>query len=242
MTSFPIGRVLGVSMLLAMATVPLNAQKKAKVQNLAACPAWGAEQRGSTRGVLNVVKHHVPESTTPIVLTFDDIPVLQKQADAVVKSGPRAKVLAKDRAKLGNFTVGDKHVGEGDLVSMVGFLVGKASANVGESANCYLRGQANNDFEIRFAQKAHTSEKDAIVAEMIPQNRPKEWTLAALRGLANDGRQILIIGQLMFDSHHKIGDSPRFSLWEVHPTTRLLVCQRPDNNCDPAVADQWKPL
>ena len=94
----------------------------------------------------------------------------------------------------------------------------------------------------RFAQKAHASEKDAIVAEMIPQNRPKEWTLAALRGLANDGRQILIIGRLVFDSHHKIGDSPRFPLWEVHPTARLLVCQRPDNNCDPSVADQWKPL
>jgi hypothetical protein len=93
-------------------------------------------------------------------------------------------------------------------------------------SHCYLRGQANNDFEIRFAQKAHASEKDAIVAEMIPQNRPKEWTLAALRGLANDGRQILIVGQLMFDSHHKIGDSPRFSQWEVHPTTRLLICQR----------------
>jgi len=35
-------------MLFAMATVPLNAQRKAKVPNLAACPAWGAEQRGST--------------------------------------------------------------------------------------------------------------------------------------------------------------------------------------------------
>jgi len=242
MTTLPIGRALGVWLFCAMATMPLNAQKKAKVQNLAACPAWGAEHRDSTRGVLNVVKHHVPESTTPVVLTFEDIPGLQKQADAVVKSGPNAKVLGKDRAKLHNLTIGDTHVGEGDLVSMVGFLVGKATANVGESANCYLRGQANNDFEIRFAQKAHVPEKGAIVAEMIPQNRPKEWTLAALRGLANDGRQILITGQLMFDSHHKIGDSPRFSLWEVHPTTRLLVCQRPDNACDPAVADQWKPL
>jgi hypothetical protein len=242
MTSLPLGRALGVCTLFAMATIPLNAQRKAKVSNLATCPGWGAEKRGSTRGVLNQVKHHVPESTTPIVLTFYDIPVLQKQADAVVKSGPHARVLGRDRAKLRNLTVGDKHVGEGDSVSMVGFLVGKATANVGESANCYLRGQANNDFEIRFAQKAHVPEKDAIVAEMIPQNRPKEWTLAALRGLANDGRQILITGQLMFDSHHKIGDSPRFSLWEVHPTTRLLVCQRPDNNCDPAVADQWKPL
>lgn len=242
MTSLPIGRALGVVMLFAMVTIPLSAQKKAKAPDLAACPAWGAEKRGSTRGVLNVVKHHVPESTTPIVLAFDDIPVLQNQADAVVKSGPHATVVGKDRAKLRNLTVGDKHVGEGDLVSMVGFLVGKATANVGESANCYLRGQANNDFEIRFARKAHVPEKEAIVAEMIPQNRPKEWTLAALRGLANDGRQILISGQLMFDSHHKIGDSPRFSLWEVHPTTRLLVCQRPDNNCDPAVADQWKPF
>ena len=235
-------RALYVCVVCVIAVTALHAQKKTKVPTLAACPAWGAEERGSTRGVLNEVKHHVPQSTTPILLTFEDIPVLQKQADALVKSGPRATVVAKDRAKLRNLTLGDRRVGEGDLVSMVGFLVGKATANVGESANCYLHGQSNNDFEIRFAQKAHTPEKDAIVAEMIPQNRPKEWTLTAIRGLANEGRQILITGQLMFDSHHKIGDSPRFSLWEIHPTTKLLVCQKPDNTCDPAVADQWKPL
>src|SRR5262245_39935343 len=122
-------RALYVCVVFVIAATALQAQKKTKVPTLTACPAWGAEERGSTRGVLNEVKHHVPQSTTPILLTFEDIPILQKQADALVKSGPRATVVAKDRAKLRNLTLGDRRVGEGDLVSMVGFLVGKATAN-----------------------------------------------------------------------------------------------------------------
>src|SRR5262249_48330409 len=58
-TSLPISPVLGVCILLAMAAIPLDAQKKAKARNLATCPDRGAEKSGSTRGVLNEVKHHV---------------------------------------------------------------------------------------------------------------------------------------------------------------------------------------
>ena len=41
-----------------------------------------------------------------MLLEFADLPALQQQADARVKSGPTAKVSAKDRAKLRDLTAG----------------------------------------------------------------------------------------------------------------------------------------
>lgn len=221
---------------------------KPKALNLAACPAWGAEQKGSSRAALNEVKHHLPAATSPVLLEFADLPALQQQADARVKSGPAAKVSAKDRAKLRDLTTGAHHVGEGDLVAIVGFIVGKASANAGESANCYLKGASNNDLEFSIAPTAKGSPYDGIVGEMIPQDRPKDWTLGRLQKLSADGRQVLVAGQLMFDTRHlanpKKGtnhESPRFSTWEIHPVTKFLVCQR-GTGCDPSHEDQWQPL
>jgi hypothetical protein len=222
---------------------------KPKALNLAACPAWGAEKKGTSRAALNEVKHHVPSSTTSIMLDFADLPGLQQLADAGVKSGTTAKVSAKQRAgKLHGLTAGTRTVGEGDLVAIVGFIVGKASANPGESANCYLMGANNNDFEFSIAPAAKATAYEGIVGEMIPQNRPKEWTLGRLHKLSADGRQVFVQGQLMFDTRHlpnpKKGtnhESPRFSTWEIHPVTKLLVCKS-GNGCNPAVADQWQPL
>lgn len=222
---------------------------KPKALNLAACPAWGAENKGTSRAALNEVKHHVPAGETPIMLTFADLPGMQQQADARVKSGPAAKVSAKQRvAQLHGLTAGDRHVGEGDLVAIVGFIVGRSSANPGESANCYLPGAHNNDFEFSIAPAAKATAYEGIVGEMIPQGRPKEWTLGKLHKLAADGRQVLVAGQLMFDTRHlpnpKKGtnhESPRFSTWEIHPVTKFLVC-RTGAGCDPAREDQWQPL
>ena len=83
---------------------------------------------------------------------------------------------------------------------------------------------------------------------MIPQDRPKDWTLARLHKLSADGRQVFVAGQLMFDTRHlpnpKKGtnhESPRISTWEIHPVTKFLVCKS-GTGCDPAVADQWQQL
>lgn len=222
---------------------------KAKVLNLAACPAWGAEKKGTSRAALNEVKHRVPPSTTPIMLAFAELPELQRLADAGVKSGTTAKVSAKARAaKLHDLTAGDHHVGEGDLVAITGFIVGRSSANPGESANCYLAGANNNDFEFSIAPAAKSTPYEGIIGEMIPQGRSKDWTLGKLHKLSTDGRQVLVAGQLMFDTRHlpnpKKGtnhESPRFSTWEIHPVTKFLVCKS-GTGCDPAHEEQWQPL
>jgi hypothetical protein len=235
--------------LLVLSSSRAGEAAKGKVLNLAACPAWGSERQGSSRAVLNEVKHHLPRDSSPVLLDFADMTVLQRQADALVKSGTEAKVTAKDRAKLRDLAVGAKHVSEGDPVGMVGFVVGRASANPGESANCYLRGASNNDFEFTITAAPKGSPYDGIIGEMIPQDRPKAWTLGRIHKVSADGRQVLVVGQLMFDTRHlpnpKRGtnhESPRVSTWEIHPVTKFLVCQRPDNGCDPSHEDQWQPL
>src|SRR4051794_12725076 len=237
----------GVILVLAAAAQGGGAGPKAV--NLAACPPQGAEKKGTSRAALNEVKHRIPASTTPILLTFAELPELQQQADAKVKSGTGAKVSARQReSKLHGLTLGGRTVGEGDLVSIVGFVVGRSSANPGESANCYLTGNGNNDFEFSIAPTAKATAYEGIVGEMIPQNRPKDWTLGRLHKLAGDGRQVLVEGQLMFDTRHlpnpKKGtnhESPRFSTWEIHPVTKFLVCKS-GSACDPAREDEWQPL
>jgi hypothetical protein len=233
--------LVGAALLLPGAG-PVRAGDKAKVSTLAACPAWGAEERATPRGLLNEVKRRLPNGTSPALLDFGDVTSLQQQSDARVRTGKDAPIMARERARLRTFTLGDRHVGEGDLVAMTGFLVGKPEANVGESVNCYLRGPSNNDFHIAFGATPQASAREAIVAEMIPQDRPKAWTLGRLRRVAAERRRVLIVGQLMLDSIHAPGDEPRASLWEIHPVTRFLVCTRDANDCDPNRDEQWQPL
>src|SRR5260221_7414215 len=111
--------------------------KPPKVATLDKCPVIGTEQPGSTRAALNEVKHRAPRDMAPLFLEFDDLSKLQQLADALVKSGEKAKVLPRDRAKLKDLEVRSMKVAEGDLVAMTGYVVGKPSSNVGESANCY---------------------------------------------------------------------------------------------------------
>src|SRR4051794_37467895 len=113
-----------VSGVLAVIAVGTGEGAGSKAINLAACPPQGAEKKGTSRAALNEVKHRVPAATTPLLLTFTDFPELQQQADAKVTSGTGAKVSAKQRAaKLRGLSLGARTVGEGDLVSIVGFVV-----------------------------------------------------------------------------------------------------------------------
>ena len=98
-------------------------------------------------------------------------------------------------------------------------------------------------------------EMNYMVSQPIAFAMPLSWDKSVLvskirvHKLAADGRQVLVVGQLMFDTRHlpnpKRGtnhESPRVSTWEIHPTTKFLVCQRPDNNCDPSHDQEWQAL
>jgi hypothetical protein len=73
---------------------------------------------------------------------------------------------------------------------------------------------------------------------------------AAFRALQKEGRRLLVRGGLFYDSKHIVNtdensglsEPKRFTLWELHPITAVLVCTRKDNKCDPETASDWTPL
>ena len=72
-----------------------------------------------------------------------------------------------------------------------------------------------------------------------------------LPAVKKEGRRLLIRGGLFYDSKHLVNTDEnstlssqpkRFTLWEIHPISAVLVGNRPDNKCDPETATDWTPL
>jgi len=217
--------------------------------DLNSCPVSGCSAPDTPHGLANQLKRRVPTSGTAVLLSFDDFQALQQQADNLV--GENRELTADDRAKLAGLAVGNGQVSEGDVVSIVGYLVGVPHPNTGESVNCNLKGEQNNDFHIPISNDPDNTDFQGIVVEMIPQNRPDTWTLANLTQVENSRQLVMVTGALFYDNFHfvngdssspKRGQPHRFSLWEAHPLTQFVVCTKPDNSCDPSQAADWTPL
>lgn len=217
--------------------------------DLNSCPASGCAAPDEPHGLANQLKRRVPTGGSTISLNFDDFQALQHQADDLV--GENKELTADDRAKLTGLTVSGGQVSEGDVVSVVGYLVGTPHPNTKESVNCNLRGADNNDFHIPISNDPGNSDFQGIVVEMIPQNRPDTWTLANLAQIENSAQLVMVTGALFYDNFHYVNGDPssprsgqphRFSLWEVHPITQFSVCSKSDNSCDPLQATDWTPL
>lgn len=215
-------------------------------QDLASCPANGCSPADSSHGLANKLKRTLPTGTAATMLTFDDFASLQQQADNLV--GEDSELTADDRAKLRDMAVANGHVSEGDVVSLAGYLVGTPHPNTGESVNCNLRGEQNNDYHIPMSNDPANSDFQGIVVEMIPQNRSDSWNLANLTQVANNQQLVMVTGALFYDNFHKVNGDPnnpvsgqphRFSLFEIHPITQFVVCSKADNSCDPTQPADW---
>jgi len=226
-----------------------GAVSSACAPDLNSCPVSGCAGPDQPHGIANQLKRRVPTGGATILLTFDDFQSLQQQADGLV--GENRELTADDRAKLSGLSVSGGQVSEGDVVSTLGYLVGVPHPNTKESVNCNLLGPENNDFHIPISNDPGNTDFQGIVVEMIPQNRPGEWTLANLSQVENSGQLVMVTGALFYDNFHLVNADPsaprrgqphRFSLWEVHPITQFLVCSKSDNSCDPSQAGDWIPL
>ncbi len=144
-------------------------------------------------------------------------------------------------------------ISEGDPLRVIGFLTiegtGPHSNSSGESVNCGLKGSKNNDFHIPVTTDPDTSEFEAIVVEMIPQQRATNWTVGNLNSVRSKKQQVWIEGNRFYDSVHRVNADPanpiggqpkRFSLWEVHPVTRFLVCEK--EVCSDTDEQDWSEL
>ena len=217
--------------------------------DLASCSTNGCAADGSPHALVNQTKRAIPAGDVPVLVSFDDFAALQRQADTLV--GEDHEITVANRAKLAALAVGGGSVSEGGLVTLVGYLVGTPHPNTGESVNCNLKGEQNNDFHIPMSNDPGNSDFQGVVVEMIPQNRPNEWNLANLTQVASNQQLVMVTGGLLYDNMHKVNGDPnhplsgqphRFSLWEVHPLTKFVVCTKNDNSCDPARPEDWVPL
>src|SRR5579859_7899480 len=122
--------------------------------NLAECLANGCAPSGSDHAAFNEVKRRQPITTAyPVVLRIpDDFHALQQEAERKVGSG--GDIAADSRAELTNFQTSGGKVGEGSFVRVFGFLATvplQTHPNTGESVNCGLKGEGNNDLHIPLA-------------------------------------------------------------------------------------------
>lgn len=218
------------------------AKKKPCFQPLSKCPTIGCAHAGSREALSNSVKRRKPPSGDAEALTFKDFRDLQTAVeDKLQKLGiPLSNLIKTDRKRLKNLKVGQKTIGEGDLVEVTGFIAitpagTKPHANSGgESVNCRIPGSDDNDFHISITEQLG-SEFQGIVVEMIPQKRPANWTEKQLKVVQSEKRRVRVRGGLYFDDHHKVntGGNPklskqpkRMSLWEIHPVKSFEVCTK----------------
>lgn len=215
------------------------------------CTVNGCATAGSPDAASNTLKHHIPSTTSVTPLSFDDLAALQQQAGDSVGTGTH--IPPASRSALSNLTVANGTVSEGDAVRIIGYLTAEGTGphpnSSGESVNCGLKGAPNNDFHIPVTADPDNSEFEAFVVEMIPQDRPTNWTVASLKAVQSKKQQVWIEGNLFYDGVHRVnadadnplnGQPKRFSLWEVHPVTKFLVCRK--DQCNPADEQDWSQL
>ena len=213
--------------------------------DLATCPADGCSLPGSTHAIVNRLKRNLIDVAHALPVSVTDLVQLQRSAGALV--GENHEIPSALRAQLGSLHVDGRRLGEGHAVRLAGYIVGRPhSPGSGESVNCRLHGPDNNDLHFNIAATSDATAFSSVVAEMIPQHRRPGWTVAHLMDLAAARRQVLVVGQLLYDNGHEVNtdesaplrnEPPRASLWEVHPVMELYLCAR--DKCSAATKDGW---
>jgi hypothetical protein len=218
-------------------------------KSLAQCPPVGCAEPGTPTAAANRIRRTWPGTTPPrLTLTVDELEALQVRTDDDIRQG----FAIADRRVLREIgTKGGIRYGEGDVVDVRGFIVGTPHRRRTDSANCNRIGINQNNFRLHLASDPADTEFDSIIAELSPFHRPQTWTLPKLRKLQQEGRLLLVRGQLFYNSKHYVNNDPdaelpreprRLALWELHPVTQILVCTARTNDCRPEDTSAWEPL
>ena len=207
----------------------------------------------------NRLKNNFCLRDTPVVIKPADLVTLQKKVDKLVgfKYGS-GRSVPKDRTPLKDIgTSGGKTIGEGTLVTVVGYMVDPHYSDVkeGEGVNCKQPGNEPNDihFSISTGKVNLSADKKAkqaqlcklVTGEISPHFRPEDWEVAPLGRVGNV--PVRLTGQLFFDASHvpcrpnKPVNPARKSVWEIHPIYRMEVC-KDTSQCRSTVDADWVPL
>src|SRR5947209_7232826 len=170
------------------------------------CPAIGCAVAETPEAAANEVRNTTPPEGRPILLKMDDFERLQ--ATVRMQQG----LVAPDRTKFRGLKVRQNMtLSEGDVVSLLGFIVGTPRAHRADPANCLLVGRDSNVFRINIAELRDDTEYDSILAELIPRTwdsyhqahrRNAMWTLEKLRRLRSEGLKVRVTGKLFYGNKH----------------------------------------
>lgn len=229
--------------------------------------------KGAANDLQNARKNDLCAPTDQITSvsleTFSELNTASNNEPTIPKGEP-----PPSRAKLKNLITlaGGGKLGEGDVVSFIGFAIEARHSNVdkdhpltagnGESVQCNLLGCAYNDIHITLAERPDEQKMcRTVVAEIIPHFRPPAWDLFDSPDYANflKTHPVKITGQLFFDGSHvpctadgRAGRNPardnqkdfeRLALWEIHPIYAIELCKHTDlSQCRPTDAGAWFPF
>jgi hypothetical protein len=162
-------------------------------------------------------------------------------------------------------------LGQGEIDTVIGYLYFAQHGGT-EACNCKLTKLPDIDYHIGIGfdptlaadiksgkfvvtTKIGTTDRakqTSVVVEATPHYRATfhhAWQLATLEAL--HGRQVKVVGQLLFDNdHNNPADTCaipgadkstcwRASAWELHPVTRLFVCKQ-GATCTSANSPNWQ--
>lgn len=232
---------------------------KCPYRSLGQCPQIGCSKPGSPLAATNFLKRTTTINGNPTEINFSELDDLQKAVTSKfpaeikgfeiptprsMKAEPREILLSGLRANGATFN-------EGDYVELSGYIAAQKlppHPNTGESVNCKLKGEPNNDYHINITPTSNSDETKGVVVEMIPQDphrMDKRWNLIKLKTIQEKQLPVKIQGRLFFDNEHvpnttgaKGGNPRRFSVWEIHPISAFFVC--PSGSCTKGAG--WKAL
>lgn len=229
--------------------IPLQLGKLAKRRSIDTCACTGAPKgdAGSPIRIANDLQNSIKnnffaKAGHPKQITVSDMIELQKRVDSFTMDqftrGDRFHLPSpSQRTLLKNMNIGSKIFSEGDVVTLIGFVLSAQHSNVtsGESVNCNLLGCSNNDIHIEVTvhpddpnkTRGQQMNEEGVVAEISPRHRPDEWDTFDSPDYTEffKAHPVMFTGQLFFDGSHSAGGSPdRVSVWEVHPVYAIWIC------------------
>ena len=235
--------VLGTSLLLAwMAAAQPNKPKTpptalcpTTITGITSCPEEGCGENGDVE--LNRAKNRtdIPAAASVKHKTLSSMRSL---------SQPTRWDTGQDRTSIR--TAGK----EGTPVELTGFIL-KVKRGSAESCNCELPHPVNTDIHIVLVGDTETDgEETSVTAEITPRIRANghpDWLFKNVNDL--EGEFVKVTGWLMLDTKHikQTHSLPnehihkalvRATNWEVHPVTKLEVCQKSVTAC--RSGDGWE--
>jgi hypothetical protein len=192
-------------------------------------------QGGSDSQAQNVAKNNFCAGGSPVEVNVSTLRSLEARTEAALTQAgipfgsPTSIPHDRNRLRQG-FTVNGTLYKEGMSVFIRAFVLDAHYSNLGkgESVNCKVGKQINNDIHITLGSTLDSSECSGITAEISPHFRPDSWADF------NDyefTHPVMIMGQLFYDASHKPCTpghevTPRrISSWEIHPVYAIYVCK-----------------